>query len=459
MRNNLFIFAFLPAALFIAGCSALPGGGDAVKKNIKPVDDLFLVTKNLPGDVAAAGYMDKTGKVVINFSAGMDFEGKKYLANNKRKEPDNLLELAPFVGGYAAFCVRNRLTGTYSGGYDSRCGFLDKTGKIAVEPKYTQTGYFNDGLAAVAIDENGDSLGGTKWGFIDNSGKMAVPQRWEVVRDFSDGVVWVKEEIDSKFALIDKTGAQIIAPAYSEVSDFSEGMAVVRRTGGGDDKYFIIDKTGKELKELPPGIKFAQRTGRDSTHDQLHYRREDYYDWRREYPGEYDYSPVSEGILRGEGKDHSLVYLTPEGKPAFELKNPDIRDGGDFSEGYAYLRSTFPEKEQLISKFGGEAVEDLFTCSYVNKKGEVKNVPFANCGTFHEGLAAVYFVKDDLKGWGFINDKLENAIQPVFEDAGSFEGGLAWVKVKEGSQTYSVFSMSNWEGYVDTSGKPVVPQW
>ncbi|ECH5021687.1 WG repeat-containing protein, partial [Campylobacter coli] len=50
-------------------------------------------------------------------------------------------------------------------------GFIDKSGKIVIEPKFDGVGNFSEGLAGVEL--NG------KWGFIDKSGKIVIEPKFD----------------------------------------------------------------------------------------------------------------------------------------------------------------------------------------------------------------------------------------------------------------------------------------
>ena len=49
---------------------------------------------------------------------------------------------------------------------NERWGYIDKTGKIVINPQFDEAGTFSDGLAVVRL--------GDKFGYIDTSGKIAV---------------------------------------------------------------------------------------------------------------------------------------------------------------------------------------------------------------------------------------------------------------------------------------------
>ncbi|MFH5163641.1 WG repeat-containing protein [Campylobacter coli] len=53
-------------------------------------------------------------------------------------------------------------------------GFIDKSGKIVIEPKFDGVGNFSEGLAKVKL--NG------KYGFIDKSGKIVIEPKFDDIR-------------------------------------------------------------------------------------------------------------------------------------------------------------------------------------------------------------------------------------------------------------------------------------
>ncbi len=81
-------------------------------------------------------------------------------------------------------------------------GYIDKTGKIVIEPKFDTAGGFFEGLALVEIDD--------KHGYIDKTGKIVIEPKFDFSWGFSEGLARV--EIDDKRGYIDKTGKYVWEP-------------------------------------------------------------------------------------------------------------------------------------------------------------------------------------------------------------------------------------------------------
>jgi hypothetical protein len=66
----------------------------------------------------------------------------------------------------------------------TKYGFIDRSGKTVIEPRFDLTFGFSEGLAAVRI--------GKKWGYIDNHGKMVIePRDLSFAKPFHNGLARV----------------------------------------------------------------------------------------------------------------------------------------------------------------------------------------------------------------------------------------------------------------------------
>ena len=136
----------------------------------------------------------------------------------------------------------------------SKWGFVDRTGKIVIEPRFEDADNFSDGLAAVKVrgeekiwcprDENGSREGFTmKLGYIDKTGELVIPAQFESASPFSEGLAEI-HQCDKSF-FIDKTGKTVLSGNFRYASSFAAGLARVSIMRNGKLLESYIDKSGK----------------------------------------------------------------------------------------------------------------------------------------------------------------------------------------------------------------------
>ncbi len=103
-------------------------------------------------------------------------------------------------------------------------GFVNKSGKLVIELPLANNlrlaeavllSIFSESLAGVKI--------GDKWGFIDRSGKQVIPPKFDNVYPFSEDLAAVM--IQGKYGFIDRSGKQVIPPTFDRVFSFKSGLA------------------------------------------------------------------------------------------------------------------------------------------------------------------------------------------------------------------------------------------
>ncbi|MBN1632454.1 MAG: WG repeat-containing protein, partial [Thermoleophilia bacterium] len=136
-----------------------------------------------------------------------------------------------------------------------RYGYVDKTGKVMIAPQFDEARFFSEGLAAVAVEENGAK----KWGYVDQKGAWVIEPRFDGAGDFSNGLASVGFSAtggsgpvsDWRSDYIDKTGKTVISLEPGQTpSEFSGGVARVVTTGSAPDaprSTSYIDTTGKVI--------------------------------------------------------------------------------------------------------------------------------------------------------------------------------------------------------------------
>lgn len=132
-------------------------------------------------------------------------------------------------------------------------GFVDKQGKVVIEPKYvTSSEYFSEELLPVNI--NG------KWGYINKYDKVVIDPQFESAGIFKNGLASVS--INGKDGLINKKGKYIIKPEYDSIRYMGHGLADVTRNG---TPHYVNLKnkivwTQIKDKVLNSTVKFKDRT-------------------------------------------------------------------------------------------------------------------------------------------------------------------------------------------------------
>lgn len=335
------------------------------------------------------GYVDKTGKYIINSQFDDAFN---------------------FSEGLALFKSN-----------DGKYGFSGEDGKYVINPIYKDATSFSEGLACVVM-ENG------KPQFINKENKILFTvDKAEICFGFSEGMARVK--IKGKWGYIDKTGKLIINPIYDDANEFKDGLAAVAKIDEkkNEKQWGFIDKSGavkinfqfiedKEKYWCEPdyfseGLAFVSNDGKQ---------------WGCiDKEGKYQINPQFEGQNWGMShfkngvavvsQGNSFGYIDKNGK---YIINPQYKDANAFSaNGLAAVQHS-------DGKWG-----------FINKEGKYEiNPQFeAVAGKFYGDVA---FVKSSDK-YGIIDKKGLYVINPQFDD----------VKLYDIGRIYSVKS-----DYVDNNG-------
>ena len=150
--------------------------------------------------------------------------------------------------GRVAIAPRFDAAGDFSDGLAAvrigrKWGFIDRSGSLVIRPRFVEgdapfSTKFSDGLAAVRY--------GDKWGFIDRTGKVVIRPRFAgddySPPSFSEGLSAIREGY--KYGYIDKTGNFVIAPRFDKAGNFSEGAAAVQEADG---RRAYIDRNGNYI--------------------------------------------------------------------------------------------------------------------------------------------------------------------------------------------------------------------
>src|SRR5262249_17301835 len=90
-----------------------------------------------------------------------------------------------------------------------------------IKPTYFQTWPFEEGMAAVEIDNPGRG----RVGFINKKGQLIIPTVYGIGFRFREGRAWVGWPGEYNYFLIDTRGRRLTQPSFITTGDFSEGLA------------------------------------------------------------------------------------------------------------------------------------------------------------------------------------------------------------------------------------------
>ena len=193
------------------------------------------------GNEERFGFIDKTGKYVVApvyvsatvFSDGLAFvvaENKAPVAIDTKGNIKFTLDKAEtvhyFSDSLAAFSVAEP-------GKEEKWGFVDITGDVKIQPMFSATGDFTEGLCAVVNDRG-------KCGYIDKKGTLVINYQFDLAQPFMYGVAPVC--MGKLWGVIDTKGSFIINPQFENV--YIDGDIFLATKS---DKWGWIDKTGKTI--------------------------------------------------------------------------------------------------------------------------------------------------------------------------------------------------------------------
>lgn len=203
------------------------------------------------------GYLDVTGREVVApayswagafrecLAAVADDSGFLFIDTaGARIGRSRFTDARAFSGGYAAV----RLGGAENYAW----GFIDREGRLAIEPVFTEApSGFSEGKARVRIEIE------RPWrsGFIDTSGGFAIDTLYDAAGDFREGLAavgrgeWRGTRFHGLWGYVDSTGRPVIGPRFTEAGPFRGGRALVRMESGAWAQIARDGRVAREFRE------------------------------------------------------------------------------------------------------------------------------------------------------------------------------------------------------------------
>jgi hypothetical protein len=275
---------------------------------------------------------------------------------------------------------------------DCRVGYIDVTGNIIVEPKFTYAGRFSEGLAYVSEGED------SGYYYIDSQGNNVFDKYFKNAESFSCGRAVVIDS-DDNHIIIDTNGETIADLGNVSASIYADDMLCIKFNS---EKYGYADLDGDIV--ITPTYDFAA----------------DFY----------------EGFAAVSFDDqYNLQMINKQG---------DIVLDSDYT--FDVIGYTDRISNGLI-RINNDSEQNA---GYIDIKGNIV-IPFQfkYVSDFSEGLASIC---SENGLWGFIDQTGKYVIEPKFEWAGDFNEGIAAVYR---SNPYWG-NVENGVGFIDKEGKLII---
>ncbi len=246
---------------------------------------------------------------------------------------------------------------------------------------------------------------GGKWGVIDTDGNWMIKPKYQFLQSYANGVFIAKK--DMEWGVITPKNELVIDFIYDELRYFSEikdgdWAAIPFFKARVGSKWGVIDKHGKNIVPIEySDVDFLISKGKVFFKTLI------------------DYKKVLWGLVNKNGElvlDSKYEYIS------------------EFKNNIARVKMTRRKWKFLDLQMHEFPVGDFF---------EVKN--------FSEGLAAV----KGIRGWGFLDEQGQLVIPCQYSDAGSFNQGLAKVKMYFPSRLFGLLKSKRVYVLIDKKGKIV----
>ena len=296
--------------------------------------------------------------------------------------------------------------------------YIDKEGKIVINPQFSEATVFRNGLALVKT--SGDK---PKWGFISEDGKYVIPANYKSATIFSDDLAWVVSENAAPTAINNKGEVKVTLNDAETVKIFKEGLSAFSIIDTSGEKWGFVDKTGK-IKVNP------------------------------QFSNTRNFSNGKCAVANSNGK---WGYIDNEGKILINYQFDEAKDfvgdkaivvsgekSGLIDDQGKYIIN--PQYSNMIDDLGKYLIEQDGKWGWCDKEGKIIiNPQFGAAYPFMgSSLAAVMSGEN----WGFIDNEGKIVINPQFDMAMPFNGNIALVL------------SSNKVGFIDSEGKYIInPQF
>lgn len=207
---------FSRAAMFRDGLALVKSSGENEKWGFISEDGKFAISPNYKD---ASCFSEGLAWVVAENGAPTAIDSKGQVKITLQDAQNVKI----FSEGLAAFSVADNA--------GQKWGFVNKEGKVKINPQFSDAELFHDGKCPVQNNEG-------KWGYINPEGKLVINYQFDQAKAFANGKAVVYS--GHKAGLIDESGKYVINPQFSDMMNDGD-LFLIQQEG----KWGWCDKEGK----------------------------------------------------------------------------------------------------------------------------------------------------------------------------------------------------------------------
>lgn len=294
-----------------------------------------------------------------------------------------------------------------------KAGYIDRSGKIMIQPQFVRGWNFFEGLAVVTmtVPDKAYPLAGV----IDTSGSWVIQPQFEKIGAFHEG--YASAELNDQYGtwvLLSKSGSIVkvpaadISPNSMSIGEMSEGLVSFSPTG---EKFGFMDTVGSlavpaiyaSVRQFHEGLASVcqEKCGYVEAHGQgvipLAYSAGlDFNGGKARVCNGSKCGYVSKaGVFTQSPEVFQLAHLFGQHIVEYNADGRHVlyRDGlfGFVdNHGNTVIKPQFKNAEEFSEGLAAVTVDEYGTCGYVDKSGKLV-IPaiFGSCDRFTDGLAAI----------------------------------------------------------------------
>lgn len=234
-----------------------------------------------------------------------------------------------------------------------KMGYINKNGKVLIEPKYSEAWNFKNNRALVKT-ENDQKL------IIDKSGDIIKKLKYENVFPDDENKTFIFSDENNLFGYLDENGDILVGPRFKNAFHFKDGMAVVSFDDHSNSsrKWGVIDTSGKFV--LKPDFTYISYLGEElfaASKDKIEgseiYARKAIINKDGKQLTDFKYYNVGEKIENGYisvSDNKKTFFIDIEGKKVSDL--PEVEGVGHITLKDSIIKASIDDRLSYYNKSG-----------------------------------------------------------------------------------------------------------